>query len=103
MFAVIKSGGKQFKVSKGDKIDVELINFEEDKPAVFEEVLMIGEGDNVTIGRPLIEGASVQADILGEIKDDKVYAFQFRRRKGSHRTVGHRQKKLRVQISDIKS
>lgn len=103
MFAVIKSGAKQFKVRKGDQIDVELLDFEEDQPAVFEEVLMIGDGDQVTIGRPLIEGASVKADILGEIKDKKVFAFQFRRRKGSHRTVGHRQKKLRVQISEIKS
>jgi large subunit ribosomal protein L21 len=102
MFAVIKTGGKQYKVQKGDQIDVELIDCEENKPAVFDEVLLIGDGDKVTIGRPLVEGASVKADILGEVKDKKVVAFNFRRRKGSHRTVGHRQKKLRVKISDIK-
>ena len=101
MFAIIRTGGKQYKVQKGDQIDVELTGAEEGKPAIFNEVLLIGDGDSVQIGRPLIDGASVTADIVGEIKDKKVIAFKFRRRKGYHRTVGHRQQKLRVKISDI--
>jgi len=101
MFAVIQTGGKQYKVSKGDQLDVELFDAEENKPAVFNEVLLIGNGDEVTVGKPLIEGASVSADVIGEIKDKKVIAFQFRRRKGSHRTVGHRQRKIRLKINSI--
>jgi len=101
MFAVIQSGGKQYKVKEGDQLDVELIDAEEGKPAIFNEVLLLGEGDKVTIGKPLVEGASVTADIVGEIKADKVIAFKFKRRKGYHRTVGHRQRKLRVKVSSI--
>ncbi|MDZ4788094.1 MAG: 50S ribosomal protein L21 [Blastochloris sp.] len=101
MFAVIKTGGKQYKVSEGEILDVELFDAEEGKDAVISDVLMIGNGDSVTVGQPLITGASVTAEILGEVKGDKVIAFKYKRRKGYHRTVGHRQKHIRLKINKI--
>ena len=101
MFAVIRSGGKQYKVQEGDVIDVELIETEEGKPAVFSEVLLYSSGDTVKVGKPLVSGAKVSAEVVGEIKDKKVVAFKYKRRKGYHRTVGHRQRKIRVKVSKI--
>jgi large subunit ribosomal protein L21 len=101
MFAVIRSGSKQYKVSEGEILDVELFDTEEGKEAVLSDVLMIGNGDVVTVGQPVIAGASVTAEIIGEVKGDKVIAFKYKRRKGYHRTVGHRQKHLRLKINKI--
>ena len=101
MFAVIRSGGKQYKVQEGDIIDVELMDTEEGKPAVFNEVLLFANGDAVKVGKPVLSGANVSAEVIGEIKDKKVIAFKYKRRKGYHRTVGHRQRKLRVKVSKI--
>jgi large subunit ribosomal protein L21 len=101
MFAVIRSGSKQYKVSEGEILDVELFDVEEGKEAVLNDVLLIGNGDKITIGQPSIGKASVTAEILGEVKGDKVVAFKYKRRKGYHRTVGHRQKRLRLKINKI--
>ncbi len=101
MFAVIKTGGKQYKVSEGQTFDVELFDAEEGKTATFEDVLLVGDGDNVTVGKPTISGAKVTVDVIGEVKGDKVVAFQFKRRKGYHRTVGHRQRRIRVKVDKI--
>jgi large subunit ribosomal protein L21 len=101
MFAVIRSGSKQYKVSEGEILDVELFDAEEGKEAVLNDILMIGNGDVITVGQPVITGASVTAEILGEVKGDKVIAFKYKRRKGYHRTVGHRQKRLRLKINKI--
>ena len=102
MYAIIRSSGKQYKVKEGDIIDIELLDGTDGKTATFSEVLLIGNGDKTTIGKPTVSGASVVAEIVGEIKADKVIAFKFRRRKGYHRTVGHRQRHLRVKVSSIK-
>lgn len=102
MFAVIRTGGKQYKVSAGDIIDVELIAAETGKEAVFNEVLMLGDNDAVTVGTPLVPGAIVTGEVLdAERKGEKVIAFKFKRRKGYHRTVGHRQRHTRVKIGAI--
>ncbi|MGF1677638.1 MAG: 50S ribosomal protein L21 [Candidatus Methylacidiphilales bacterium] len=101
MFAVIQTGGKQYKVTEGQTFDVELLDIEEGQPATFQEVLLVAEGDQVKVGKPLLDGASVTADVLGEVKGEKLIAFKFRRRKGYHRTVGHRQRRLRVKVSKI--
>jgi large subunit ribosomal protein L21 len=100
MFAVIRTGGKQYKVQEGDVLNVELLGSKDDKSASF-EVLLIGNGDKVTLGNPLVKGASVTADILGEVKEKKVTAFKYKRRQGYHRTVGHRQRKTQVKIKSI--
>lgn len=101
MFAVIRTGGKQYKVKEGDVLDVELLEPNDDKKAVFDEVLLVSNEEKVNVGKPTISGAKVEAEILGEVKGKKVIAFKFRRRKGYHRTVGHRQRYLKVKVNKI--
>lgn len=100
-FAIIRSGGRQHRVAEGDVIDVDFLEVEVGKEGVFADVLFIGDGENITHGAPLIEGATVTGEILEQRKDKKVIAFKFRRRKGYHRTVGHRRKLTRVKITGI--
>jgi large subunit ribosomal protein L21 len=100
-FAIIKTGGRQYRVSEGDTIDLDLLEGDSGKKIVLEEVLMHGDGENVTHGAP-IDGATVTAEIVEQRKDKKVIAFKFKRRKGYHRTVGHRRKLTRVKITGIK-
>ncbi|MDR2462263.1 MAG: 50S ribosomal protein L21 [Verrucomicrobiales bacterium] len=101
MFAVIRTGGKQYKVASGEVLDVELISAEAGSTAKFDEVLLVADGDTVKVGQPTVSGASVSAEVVGQVKGDKVVAFKFRRRKGYHRTVGHRQKLTRVKITGV--
>jgi large subunit ribosomal protein L21 len=100
-FAIIKTGGRQHRVQEGDIIDVDFLNEEPGKEGVFADVLFHADGDNVTHGSPLIEGATVTGEIIEQRKDKKVIAFKYRRRKGYHRTVGHRRKLTRVKITGI--
>ena len=100
-YAIIKSGGRQFRVSEGDTIDLDLLDVDPGKTATFSDVLMFWDGKNVTHGNPLIDGAKVTAEVLEQRKDKKVIAFKFKRRKGYHRTVGHRRKLTRVKIKSI--
>lgn len=104
MFAVIRTGSKQYKVSEGDLIDVELLEgAEPGKSTVFNDVLLVSNGNSVSVGKPTVAGASVTGEVMGEVKGDKVIAFKYRRTEGYHRTVGHRQRYLRVKIGKIKS
>jgi len=104
MFAVIVSKNKQYKVKEGDVIDLELLELKaEEKTLTFDEILLVGEGDNIKVGTPTVAGATVTAEIVGEIKAPKVIAYKFKRRKGYHRTVGHRQRHLRVKITGVKA
>src|SRR4051794_21683263 len=100
-YAIIKTGGRQYRVAEGDTIDVDLLEVEAGKKATFGEVLMHSDGDNVTHGNPLISGAKVTGEVVEQRKDKKVIAFKYRRRKGYHRTVGHRRKLTRVKIDSI--
>jgi large subunit ribosomal protein L21 len=100
-YAIIKTGGRQYRIAEGDTIDVDLIEMEAGKTATFDDVLMYADGDKLTHGDPLISGAKVTAEIVEQRKDKKVIAFKFRRRKGYHRTVGHRRKLTRVKIKSI--
>ena len=100
-YAIIKTGGRQYRVAEGDTIDVDLIDVEAGKTATFGDVLMHADGKNLTHGDPLISGAKVTAEVVEQRKDKKVIAFKFRRRKGYHRTVGHRRKLTRVKIKSI--
>ena len=103
-YAIIQSGGRQFRVQTGDVIDVELLGVEAGKKAVFEEVLLASDGKDVKIGDPLVKGAKVTGEVLeSERKAPKVVSYKFKRRKGYHRTVGHRQKHTRVKIGEIKA
>ena len=100
-FAIIKTGGRQHRVAQGDIIDVDFLDAEIGTEGVFADVLFVGDGDNMTHGSPLIEGATVTGEVLEQRKDKKVIAFKYRRRKGYHRTVGHRRKLTRVKITEI--
>jgi large subunit ribosomal protein L21 len=99
-YAIIKTGGRQYRVAEGDTIDVDLLEVEAGKTATFGDVLMYADGDKITHGAP-IDGAKVTAEVVEQRKDKKVVAFKFRRRKGYHRTVGHRRKLTRVKIKSI--
>ena len=100
-YAIIKTGGRQFRVAEGDTIDVDILDVEPGKTATFGDVLLFADGDKVTHGDPLISGAKVTAEVLEQRKDKEVIAFKYRRRKGYHRTVGHRRKLTRVKIKSI--
>ncbi len=100
-YAIIKTGGRQYRVSEGDTVDVDLLDVEAGKTATFGDVLMFADGKNLTHGDPLISGAKVTAEVVEQRKDKKVIAFKFKRRKGYHRTVGHRRKLTRVKIKSI--
>ncbi len=100
-FAVIRTGGKQYRVSPGQTIDVELCGLEAGTTALFQNVLLQSDGENITTGTPTIAGACVKGEVLGEVRAKKVTAFKYRRRKGYHRTIGHRQRLMRVKIESI--
>ncbi len=100
-FAIIRTGGRQHRVAPGDIIDVDFLDAEPGKDGVFGDVLFHSDGENVTHGSPLIEGAKVTGKIVEQRKDKKVIAFKYKRRKGYHRTVGHRRKLTRVKITAI--
>lgn len=101
MFAVLKTGGKQYKVQAGDVLRVELIAAAAGDKIQFNEVLMVG-GEKPVLGSPLVKGAAVQAEVIDEIKADKVITFWKRRRKhSSQRTRGHRQKLTLVRVTEI--
>ncbi|MEX0307575.1 MAG: 50S ribosomal protein L21 [Ruegeria sp.] len=103
MFAVLKTGGKQYKVQAGDVLRVEKLAADAGEKVQFNDVLMLG-GDAPVVGAPFVEGAGVQAEVIEQIKGDKVIKFVKRRRKhSSKRTVGHRQKLTLVKITDILS
>jgi large subunit ribosomal protein L21 len=102
MYAVIKTGGKQYKVAKNDIILVERLDGEPGA-SVSLEVLMIGDGANVTIGAPVVKGASVAAEVLEQHKADKVIIFKKHRRHNYRRKRGHRQKLTALKITDIKA
>jgi large subunit ribosomal protein L21 len=103
MFAVIRSGGKQYKVTEGETLDIELVDFpaEGEKKLTISDVLLVGNGDKFSVGNPILSGAAVGIELVDEIKARKVIAYKFQRREGYHRTVGHRQKLSRVKITSI--
>ncbi len=100
-YAVIKTGGKQYRVESGSEIDVEKLDAEVGTALNLAEVLLVSEGDDVKVGSPFVEGAKVNATVVDQFKGDKVIAFKFRRRKGYHRTVGHRRQLTKLKIESI--
>ncbi len=101
MYAVIKTGGKQYRVSSGEKLRVELLDVEVGAAVQFEQILAVGEGDAVKIGAPFVSGASVKATVLAQGRADKVHIFKMRRRKHYKKSQGHRQSYTEVRIDDI--
>ena len=100
MYAVIRTGGKQYRVAQGDRLRVEKLPGEPGSKITFEEVLMIG-GDKVSVGAPLVKGAKVSAEIVAQERAKKVIVFKFRRRKNYRRKRGHRQPFTELKITDV--
>jgi large subunit ribosomal protein L21 len=101
MFAVLKTGGKQYKVAKNDIIEIERLPGEAGETIVFDQILMVGDGASATAGAPLIAGASVAGTLLEQAKGDKVIVFKKRRRHNYRRKRGHRQELSVVRIDEI--
>lgn len=101
MFAVIKTGGKQYKVKKGLVFDIEKLAVEAGKEVKFEEVLLIEKDDKIEIGQPFIEKAKVIVKVIDHVKDKKVNIIKFKRRKHHLKRQGHRQQYTRVEVLDI--
>ncbi len=99
-YAVIKSGGKQYRVAEGQTVDVDKLDLEVGSAATFSDVLFVGEGSNIKTGSDL-QGFKVTGEVVSQFLGDKVLAYKYRRRKGYHRTVGHRSKLTRVKITAI--
>ncbi len=102
-YAIIKTGGKQYKVAEGDVILVEKLEAQPGTQTSFTDVLLYAEGTAIKSDANALKGATVTAEVLEQTKGDKVIAFKYRRRKGYHRTVGHRQKLTKVKITGIKA
>jgi len=101
MFAVIKTGGKQYRVAAGDKVKVEKLPADVGAEVVIDQVLMVGEGEAVKVGAPLVAGATVKATVVAHGKGDKITIFKLRRRKHYKKTLGHRQQYTELQITGI--
>ena len=101
MYAVIKTGGKQYKVAPGEKLKVEQLPADVGAAVVLDQVLMVGDGDSVRLGQPTLAGATVQATVLAHGRGDKVKIFKMRRRKHYQKHQGHRQGYTELQIDGI--
>ena len=101
MYAVFKTGGKQYRAGKGDTVKIEKLDAAEGDSVEFDEVLLVGEGDTVKIGAPLVSGSKVKAKVLMQAKDKKVDVIKFKRRQNYRRTHGHRQHFTLVEITGI--
>jgi large subunit ribosomal protein L21 len=101
MYAIIETGGKQYRVEKGDIIDIELLDAKVSEKVEFKHVLFINNAGNVKIGNPHIAKSSVQGEFMQEVKGPKEFAFKYKKRKPFRRKVGHRQRYARVKITEI--
>ena len=101
MYAVIHTGGKQYRVKSGEQLKVELLAAEVGAAVSFDRVLMLGEGDGVKVGAPFLDGAKVKATVVSQGRGEKVRIFKMRRRKHYAKTQGHRQSFTEVRIDEI--
>lgn len=103
MYAIIETGGKQYKVEKGSEIDVELLTGKKDGEAVsFDKVLLLSKKGAIEVGAPYIKDAHVEGKVLSLVRGKKVTSFKFKRKTNYHRTIGHKQRYFRVKIESIK-
>jgi large subunit ribosomal protein L21 len=102
MYAVLETGSKQYRVSAGDKLEVERLAVEAGQAFTFDRVLLVNNEGTLSVGSPTVPNATVVADVVGHIRGEKKIAFKMKRRKGYHKTIGHRQELTVVQIKEIK-
>ena len=103
MYAIVATGGKQYRVKEGETLRVEKLSADAGEKVELEKVLLIGEGEDVKIGAPYLDGAKVTATVIANGRGDKVKIVKFRRRKHSRRTMGHRQSYTEIEITSIKA
>jgi large subunit ribosomal protein L21 len=101
MYAVIETGGKQYKVEQGDVVFIEKLNVEAGETVTFDKVLALSNGDNFTVGAPYVEGASVEAKVVKNGKGPKIHILKYKSKKDSKKKIGHRQPYTKVQIEKI--
>ena len=101
-YAIIETGGKQYKVQKGDTVDIELVDGEEGSVLEF-DTLAVSDGNTLKLGSPVVEGAKVSASIVKSFRGKKIYSFKKKRRKGYRRKIGHRQDLLKIKVDKITS
>jgi len=101
MYAVFKTGGKQYRAGKGDRLKIEKLDAAEGDNVEFNEVLLVGEGENVKVGAPLVSGSKVKGKVIVQARDRKIDVIKFRRRQNYRRTYGHRQPFTLVEITGI--
>lgn len=103
MYAVIETGGKQYRVVQGDTLEVERLEVEAGQAVTLDRVLLVAQEGKITVGTPTVAKASVVANVIEHPRGPKKIAFKMKRRKGYHRKVGHRQELTRIKISEIKA
>ena len=102
MYAVLETGGKQYRVAAGDTLEIERLETEAGKTFSFDRVLLVNRDGKLSVGTPTVKGATVDADVVEHIRGDKKLTFKMKRRKGYHKTIGHRQELTIVKIKEIK-
>ena len=102
MYAIFRALGKQFRAEKGKTLRLPLMDAEAGAKITFDEVLLSSDGEMIKAGTPLVQGASVEAEVVGAGKEPKIYVFKFKRRKNYRRKTGHRQRFTEVRITDLK-
>ena len=103
MYAVVETGGKQYRVAPGDTLEIERLEAEPGKPLVLDRVLLVANEGQFTVGRPTVANASIVADVVVHLRGEKTVSFKMKRRKGFHKTIGHRQELTRIKITEIKT
>lgn len=101
MYAVVQTGGKQYQVAEGDMLHVEKLDAKAGDKVVFQNILLVKDGEKAEIGQPYVQGAEVEAQVVDQAKDKKILVFTFKRRKGYHKQQGHRQPFTVVKITRI--
>ena len=102
-YSIIETGSKQYRVSAGDTLQIERLAVEAGKPVTFDRVLLVSNDGKVTVGAPTVTGASVVADVVEHIRGEKKLTFKMKRRKGYHKSIGHRQELTVVKVKEIKA
>jgi large subunit ribosomal protein L21 len=101
VYAIVSSGGRQYRVEPGQRLDVEKLPASAGSEVTLDQVLLIGDGENITVGQPTVSGARVLADVVGEVKGRKIIVFKYKNKVRYRRKTGHRQRYLRLQIKEI--
>ena len=102
-YCILETGGKQYRVSAGDKLEIERLSVEAGQPVTFDRVLMVNSDGKVAVGSPTVTSATVAADVVEHIRGEKKLVYKMKRRKGYRKTIGHRQELTVVKIKEIKA